>query len=139
MERLAIFYKTLIKALATLEEILSNKFIFEKDESLAKAIRDSKIQRFKYCVDLLWKFTGRYLQIFHGVVINTPKPIFRELFKIGLISEKETQKLLDMVDARNKTSHIYLEKIAEKLSNEVKDYYKLMRKIISRLYKKIQK
>jgi len=138
MERLAIFYETLVKAQATLEEILSNKFIFD-DKDLAKAIRDSKIQRFEYSVDLLWKFISRYLQIYHGVVINTPKPVFKELFKTGIITEEETEKLLNMVDARNKTSHIYLEQIAEKLSREIKGYHQLMKNVTSRLHNKIRK
>ncbi len=128
----------LFLALADLEKILSNKFIFY-DKDLSQAIRDSKIQRFEYSVDLLWKFISRYLQIYHGVVINTPKPVFRELFKTGLITEEETQKLLNMVDSRNKTSHIYLEKIAEKLSTKINDYHQLMKEVTSRLHNKIQK
>jgi len=136
MERLKIHRENLIKALATLNQILSNKFIFEDDIELSKAIRDSKIQRFEYCVDLFWKYLSRYLLVYHGQIINTPKPVIKEVYKTGLITEEETQELLDMIDWRNKTSHIYLEMIADSLAKEIPKYYELMSFVFDKTNKK---
>ncbi len=54
--------------------------------------RDSVIQRFEYSIDGFWKYLNLYL-VGRGVQVKpaTPKVVFRELFKINLISEEELQ------------------------------------------------
>ena len=108
--------------------------VFEYEPILI-ALRDSMIQRFEYTVDMLWKYIKLYLEEVIEVKpeIRGPKHIAREVGAAGLISEQDTQTLLDMIDSRNMTSHIYKEEIAEQLSCEIPRYYELMLKIMSKM------
>lgn len=105
--------------------------IFEY-ELVLKALRDSMIKRFSCCVDMLWKYIKLYLEeeLELKPEIRSPKHIAREVGAAGLITEQETETLLDMIDSRNMTSHIYKEEIAEQLSREIPCYYGLMIEII---------
>ncbi|HBR70305.1 TPA: nucleotidyltransferase [Candidatus Dependentiae bacterium] len=96
-----------------------------------RTLRDSAIKRFEISVDTLWKYLKIYLEVQKGVIHNSPKPVFRECLRTGILSDKNTQVALEMVDARNMTSHIYKEEIAEQISNNFPLYATLMEKIIS--------
>jgi nucleotidyltransferase substrate binding protein (TIGR01987 family) len=130
-----------LKALKTLEEgielfdkyenILNEKFTHE-NEQLLKSMRDSLIQRFEYCTDFFWKLAKVY-QESEGInlSINSPKFILREAVKVRILSEAD--ECMDMVEARNKTSHTYHEILAEEIAHEIPGYYKLMKKIAERI------
>ncbi len=62
-----------------------------------------------------------------------------EAFKVGLLSEEETVKILEMVDDRNITSHTYHEEIAEEIYRQIKDYWKLMDEIAGGLLKRLSR
>ncbi len=126
MERLKLRYNDCGNALKTLKIIL--------DEKYSIIVRDATIQRFEYTFEAFWKFVKEFLREREGIVCNSPKKCFRELFSIGeVIGEEETAKLLEMVDDRNMTSHTYKEEVAQILFNRVNGYYNLMEKTISKL------
>lgn len=139
MEKLKLKYESAEKALKSLQIMISwiekdiPDFDFTKvdpnDENF-KVWRDSLIQRFEYCVDTVWKYLKAYLWKNVGAEQSHPKPVFRECFKAGLINELETEKLIEMVDDRNITSHAYKENIANKVSKNIPDYYKIMKKLL---------
>ncbi len=96
------------------------------------------IQRFEYTFELFWKTIRSYLKEREGIISNSPKSCFRELFKIGILNENETEKMLEMTDMRNLTSHTYIEKVAQDIYNRVNnEYYKLIIKIMKRIKKRI--
>ncbi len=126
MERLKLRYNDCRNAIKTLKIIL--------DEKYSIIVRDATIQRFEYTFEAFWKFVKEFLREREGIVCNSPKKCFRELFSIGeVIGEKEATKLLEMVDDRNMTSHTYKEEVAQILFNRVNGYYNLMEKTISKL------
>ncbi|MEA2081532.1 MAG: HI0074 family nucleotidyltransferase substrate-binding subunit [Elusimicrobiota bacterium] len=110
------------KAFQTFEDILK--------EPYSLMMRDAAIQRFEYTFESVWKMLKELLKEDKGVIANFPKTVFRSIFSAGWINEQETKMCLDMTDDRNETVHIYNEKIAEKIFAELKEYCKLMKKIL---------
>ena len=147
MEAITQKIKTFLEALATLEEgvklfyeynDLFDKEPTEKNEQLLRSMRDSMIQRFEYCTDLFWKITKIYLEDVEKVVlsVNSPRGVLREAVKTKILSETEGDICIDMVESRNKTSHIYHEITAEEIAHEVPGYYSLMKEVVDRLRNK---
>ena len=119
---LGLKLKTFKKALVTLEKALK-----AEHSDLA---RDSSIQRFEYCYELCWKTSKIFLKDHFGVETFSPKPCFRELRKNQLITDEETEILLEMVNDRNLATHTYDEKFAMELFKKIKSkYHKTLLKI----------
>ncbi len=124
MERLEARYKDAKRAIGTLREILH--------ESFSAIVRDASIQRFKYTFEAYWKFIKEYLKIREGIICNSPKSCFREIFTVGIIEENETIKLLEMTDDRNMTSHTYKEEVAQIIYGKLEEYSRLIEDTIGR-------
>jgi nucleotidyltransferase substrate binding protein (TIGR01987 family) len=124
MERLEIRYEDAKRAIGTLTDILQ--------ESFSTIVRDAAIQRFEYTFESFWKFIKEYLKIKEGIISNSPKSCFREVFTVGMINEDETIKLLEMTDDRNMTSHTYKEEVAQIIYGKLEEYSRLMEDITGR-------
>ena len=77
-------------------------------------VRDGVIQRFEIAMDLSWKLLQRTLKVRFEVTeseLLTKKDIFRQAAKFDLIAD--TERWFGHYDARNETSHIYDNAIAE--------------------------
>ncbi len=122
MERLTLRYNDARNALNTLKEILKEPFSI--------IVRDAAIQRFEYTFEAFWKFIKEYLKEKEGVISNSPKACFREIFSLGFSSEEETVQLQEMTDKRNDTSHTYKEQVAQNIYNKIEEYSLLMEKIL---------
>ena len=96
------------KALFALEESLS-AMRSALDPVLIKICRDATIQRFEFCIELSWKISAKVL----GSSSTTAKPVIREMAQNNLIDD--VGLWFDFVEARNKTSHSYDEKVAEEV------------------------
>jgi len=131
MEKLRLKIEETERALKTLDEILK--------EPYSIIVRDATIQRFEYSFESFWKTLREYLKEYEGIVCNSPKSCFREALSIGLLNEEETIICLEMTDNRNLTSHTYLEEIAQKIYEKIKDYSAIMYKIFNNLKQKIKK
>ena len=120
-----------------LEHKFANK---SADKDLLKALRDSSIQRLEYCVDQLWKLIKLYLEDIEKVELDlkSPKAIIRKAAQIGFLSEKESEDALLILDARNQTSHIYKEELAEFIDAQIPSFYELMQAIFDRIENKIK-
>jgi len=134
MEQLEKRYETVARALEALRKAidkLQNTQCCDSDEEY-QTLRDSEIKRFELCVDTLWKYLKLYLEVKKGVVQTSPKPVFRECLRSQIImDETEAALAIEMVDARNMTSHIYKEKVAELIHKQIQAYYLLMIKFIN--------
>lgn len=102
----------------TLGEILQQPF--------STIVRDATIQRFEYTFEALWKFIKEYLKEREGIVSNSPKACFQEIFSLGFIMEEETVKFLEMTDRRNDTSHTYKEEVAQIIFSKIPEYFSKM-------------
>ena len=129
MERLKLRFNDAEKALKTLEEI--------QKEPFSVITTDATIQRFEYTFEAVWKFLKEYLKEIEGIVVNSPKSCFREIFSSGFLSEEETEECLKMTDRRNDTSHTYREAVAEIIYKETGKYTLLMKKLLEKLVQNI--
>jgi len=82
--------------------------------------RDGTIQRFKFTVELLWK-TLKMILAYQGVPCASPHACIKEAFRCGLIEDDEM--LLDMLEDRNRSSHVYDEKTAEAIFTRIRSAY----------------
>ena len=144
MGKLEISHKSLLNALDTLEKAIEyfdkiehktqEPISFLKYEDLRRAFRDSLIQRFEFSTDLFWKYIKSYLEVSLKLQpLNGPKPVIKSACKANLITEEDTQNILEMIDCRNLTSHIYREEIADQVCLKISKYYQLMRKYAKKL------
>lgn len=76
------------------------------------------VQAYEVCFELSWKVLKDYLAQ-NGVIVYLPKEVIKEAFNKHVISNGQTW--IDMLDARNATSHEYkmdkINIILEKISS----------------------
>ena len=118
--------ETFEKALLKLEEALS----LDKNE----LVRDATIQRFEFTFELGWKALRSFLEEAHGIVCQSPKKCFREGFALDMYDAQTSERLLEMVNDRNETTHTYDERRAEEIYSNIKKHYgKLLRILLERI------
>jgi len=146
MEKIALVKENLVSALDKLHEALhyfealktlkgQQASVLMSNEDLERSLRDSLIQRFEFCSDLFWKFLKKYEEGVLGLSLeaNAPRPVILAACKAKIVSEVDAEKLLELIKSRNLTSHIYKEEMADCISNQIPDYYRLMKKYTEKL------
>lgn len=81
---------------------------------------DGTIQRFEFVIELFWKTFKRLLDL-SGITAHSPRDSLKQAYKVRWIDEE--QLWLDMLRARNQTSHIYNENEARRIYSEIQDYF----------------
>ena len=103
-------------------------------ERLARALKedinknetavDGTIQRFEFTFELAWKLESAILS-YNGVEVGIPRMVIKEAFKAGLL--KDGAAWIEMLEDRNKTSHIYDEDMAQEIYNKIKNsHFKIL-------------
>ncbi len=87
-----------------------NEALGIKEDSDIK--RDAVIKRFEFTFELLWK-TFKRIARFEKLDCFSPKGCFKVAFKLELIEDEEL--FLEIIDARNKTAHVYSQEEAKKI------------------------
>ncbi len=90
------------------------------EQAVDELDRDGVIQRFEFTFELFWKTLKRLLEV-EGFQCAGPRSCIKEAARRGFVSEPET--LLDMLEDRNKTVHIYDESTAEEIYERIKGQY----------------
>lgn len=93
--------------------------------------KDGVIQRFEFTFELFWK-TLKIFLAYKGIETKTPRDSLKEAFRINLIEDEEL--FLNMLEDRNKTSHIYDESTADDIFVRIKnEYVQLIEKTIQKI------
>ncbi len=95
--------------------------------------RDASIQRFEYSFEAIWKAAKGFLL---EIEANSPKKVIRECFKVGLLSDSETQQALIMSDDRNLTSHTYNEPLAKEIHQRIGAHSVLLKQWLEQMIKR---
>lgn len=103
------------------------------NEPYSTYIRDATLKRFQNAFETFWRFLKEYLKNNKGIMANSPKDCSREIFALGLTSEEETEKLLEMTDSKNGITYTYNEEIINKIYSKVKGYAELMDKVLNKV------
>ncbi len=119
---------TLKKAFETLK-----KGVSEAETDLEK---DGVIQRFEYTFELFWK-TLKAILYYLGLECYSPRSCIKEAFRQGLIEDDEI--FLDMLEDRNRSSHVYEERTSEEIFKRIKEVYvRILERAINGLEEKIR-
>src|SRR3989338_1375221 len=98
------------KALVLYEEAFKPK--------MSRLEEEGTIQRFEYTFELAWKCLQDLLQERGYVDIRGPRPVIEQAFQDGIISNGPVW--LQMLKARNETTHLYDESTFAAIIQEVK-------------------
>jgi len=82
--------------------------------------KDGVIQRFEFTIELLWKSFKAILN-YLGIECYSPRSCIKEAFKAGIIGDDEI--ILDMLNDRNISSHVYSETTSEEIFRRIKEIY----------------
>jgi len=104
--------KNFQKALNRLEEGVA--------EAKNELDKDGVIHRFEFSVELLWKAL-RAVLLYQGIECFSPRNCVKEAFKAKIIGDDEI--ILDMLEDRNISSHVYNEEKSEALFERIKNIY----------------
>ena len=115
------------KAILNIEEI---KQCIDEN-GLNKIYTMALIQAFEISFELAWKTVKDYLQ-FNGIKVDTPREVIKEAFANNIL--KNGQLWIEMMEARNKTSHTYKEEFANELANDILNTYIPQLEILSEFF-----
>ncbi|MBI4669001.1 MAG: nucleotidyltransferase substrate binding protein [Elusimicrobia bacterium] len=82
--------------------------------------KDGVIQRFEFTFEQFWKYLKYFLED-KGFDAKSPKDCLGLTFRLGFI--KDEKVFLDMLEDRNKTSHLYDEEESEEIYRKIKKIY----------------
>jgi nucleotidyltransferase substrate binding protein (TIGR01987 family) len=82
--------------------------------------RDGVIQRFEFTFERFWKLLKLILQ-YEGFECRSPRSCIKEAFKQEIIVDSEIY--LDMLEDRNRSSHVYDEKTSIEIYDRIEDQY----------------
>ena len=87
--------------------------------------RDASIQRFEFSFELFWKALKLEAED-AGLRAFSPRDAMRAAFQIGLVADSPMP--LQMLEDRNRTSHLYKAAMAEEVYERLPNYLALMRR-----------
>ena len=82
--------------------------------------KDGVIQRFEFTMETLWKAL-RAILLYQGIECYSLISCIKEAFRANLISDDEI--ILDMLEDRNISSHVYDEERSNKIFERIKNIY----------------
>ena len=91
-----------------------------KQNGINKIYTMALIQAYEIVFELAWKTMKDYLE-FNGIITDTPRETIKEAFSKNIISDG--QIWIEMMEARNKTSHTYTEEYAKSLCDDILNIY----------------
>lgn len=93
----------------------------EYKENPSDTMRDGVIQRFEFTTELAWKACREYLLDMGYADVNGPKPVMREAFAHGIVTDSEAW--IRILTDRNLTSHVYKEQTANEIFEHIRTEY----------------
>ena len=123
-ERLKELQEDFAKVYARLGEAV------REDLSKGSIVIDGAIQRFEFTFELAWKLLCARLQ-YNGIEADTPRAAVKEAYKAGMIVDGDGW--IDMLEDRNRTSHIYDEKTAKVIYKKIcAQHYPLLGELVAK-------
>jgi len=103
------------------------------EEADTELEQDGVVQRFEFTFELLWKTLKLFLEE-KGIICKSPKDCLKEAFRMEWLNEE--QVFLDMLEDRNRSSHIYDKEEAEQIFRRIKEKYAgAIEKVVEKLKK----
>lgn len=119
--------ETLRKAYSRLEKFIEH----DKTEQEQAGI----VQAFEYCYELSWKIMRKILYN-EGLEVNTPKQVFRESVRSGII--KDIKSWIEFANKRNLTVHTYNELVLKDVMKAIPNFKKEVSLLIKEIENRIK-
>lgn len=103
------------------------------DETLVDSIKSGRVQKFEFCVELVWKTLKVYLWEINGIDSNSPKSVIKDFYGLDLLSVEDYEKLMEAIDDRNRINHIYSKDQFEDIYNRVIVVLPLLRRVLNNM------
>ena len=100
---------------------LSEARALSEERPLSKLEQQGLIQSFEFTHELAWKVLKDYLEDKGVMDLVGSKDTTREAFKSGLLEKGEDW--MDMIKARNQSSHTYNPAVAEKIVRDILEHF----------------
>ena len=117
------------EAVLNFERSLSLK-LGDYSEIVADSIKSGQVQKFEFCIELLWKAQKIYLFEINGIDAKSPKMVVKEYFNLGLCSYKEYETIMEMLDDRNILNHIYKKEQFEEIYKRIINTLNIFKSVI---------
>jgi nucleotidyltransferase substrate binding protein (TIGR01987 family) len=135
MEELAYQYRQFKKALTHLKrmfkryqqafrEVSTTVYTVTAEEDFIE-FRSATIQAFECCYELVWKLLKSILKKRYSIESNSPRKVFNDSYAQAIIGESQAHMLIDMIEARNDTTHKYDELRADEIGKKIASYIEL--------------
>ena len=98
-------------------------------ETIIDSIKSGRVQKYEFCIELMWKTIKLYIYEINGIDTKSPKTAIKEFYNTGYISSEEYEYIIQMIDDRNDLSHIYKKEEFEKIYNRIIKTLPLFQKI----------
>ena len=108
-ERLTVFNNALSRLTAVID--------LSKQRKLNEFECDSLIKRFEFTYEMAWKLMMSFEKENGVIGMLGSKDVIRHAVALGLVENGEAW--MDMIDARNQTSHVYDEETANDVSDSI--------------------
>lgn len=96
-------------------------------------IKSGQVQKFEVCVELLWKTIRKFLYDVHGIESISPKMTMKHLYNSNYADETAYEMLLEMINDRNRLSHVYDEAQFSEIYLKLPEYYILIKSIMGKI------
>lgn len=110
-----------------------SRFENEIDAYLIDAMKNGMVQKFEYSTELCWKTMKKVLLHKDGVDSKTPKQTAKDFFLADYIKEDTYLTFCEMMDDRNRLSHIYKEETFNRILSNFDKYADSFKTILSSL------
>ena len=90
------------------------------DKAKNELEEDGVIQRFEFNFELFWKTLKIFLYD-KGIDARTPRDVLKEAFKLEWLNDEDI--FLNMLEDRNKASHIYDKQTSREIFRRIRDEY----------------
>jgi len=121
--------ENLKRALSRLAEAIDTPVTYQNS-----LVIDGTIQRFEFCIELFWKLLRRAL-LESGVESGTPREAIQKAYQAKWLNDEKLW--VQMLQDRNRTSHMYEEEVAQDIFSRVPQYYEIMRKALADIEQKL--
>ena len=99
--------------------------------------QEAAIKRCEFTYEGTWKTTRQFLSSQEGIQASSPKKVMRNSLQAGLLNADETAQMLQLIDDRNLTVHLYNETFAKKLYEKLPLYAKAMENLLQRIEERL--
>lgn len=124
IERLSAYSKALNR--------LGDVVQMSRQHTLNEYERDSLIKRFEFSYEMAWKLMMSYEKDNGVSLLLGSKDVIRQAVSMSLIDNGEAW--MDMIDVRNRTSHVYDEEMAADVADDILNtHYPLLTDLLDKM------